>query len=216
MDWLTEHFDVLLPIAVVLFFVLQRFLSGQEAEPGSEMEGDEEARRIQEEIRRKIVARQQGRVEEGHQGGMADEERQEWERPVVFPRREESPPPIRNEWERPAPAPQRPPPVRKPEPKPKPKPAARRRDLQDELRIQRERLREAQRAKADAVRSSSRRGLAEERSAAMTDARSGDLRSQLLEDLATGESMKRAFLLKEIVDRPIGLRDRPDSFSNWS
>lgn len=231
MEWLTEYFEVLLPIALVLFFVLRQFLGQEEGESGprpGQSEADDEARRIQEEIRRKIIARQQGRSEEsGESGDEAVAYREEappQQREDRFPRRQETPPPIRAEsLERPsARTAERPPPVRRSQSerrsKPEAKAAGKARDLQDELRVQMERLRESREAKEEAVKSSSAKGLhrrGKTKRAVVARAHE-DVRSQLLADLSTGDSMKRAFLLKEVVDRPIGLRSRPDVFSNWS
>jgi hypothetical protein len=209
MDWLTEHFDVLLPVALVLLFLFQRFFVREEGEGGplpSDSETEDEARRIQEEIRRKIIARQQGRTLEEEQPPAYEEPQV---RPATFPRRQEQPPPFAGARPSPAPPPPRPQPVRQAEP------VASGRDIQAELRIQRERLREAREAKEDALRRTASRGTPRTRRAVPVRSETGDLRGQLLADLATGDSMKKAFLLKEIVDRPVGLRDRPDVFSNW-
>ena len=57
-------FELLIPIIVVVLYLMNRMRGGGdelEGPPRDESEADEEARRIQEEIRRKIVARQQGR-----------------------------------------------------------------------------------------------------------------------------------------------------------
>lgn len=213
MEWLTEHFDVLLPIALVLFFLFQKLFVPHEGEagpPGDGSEAAQEARRIQEEIRRKIIARQQGQAQPQPTGEAAFQG-EETPPPAFFPRREVSPPPIRYERESPAPAVETPPPTRRSR-----EPAARR-DMQDELRVQKERLREARAAKAEAMRRTSKAGLPKERSAYAYQTQSeSDLRAQLLADIATGTSLKRAFLLKEVVDRPIGLRSSPDTYSNWS
>jgi hypothetical protein len=210
MDWLTEHFDVLLPVALVLFFIFQRFFVQDEGNAGQgpgggDSESDREARRIQEEIRRKIVARQQGRFEEVPGGG---------EEP--FPaeiEREAVPPPIRLDRGRTISASPVPPPLRQAETF---RPTVARRDIQAELRVQRERLKDARRAKADAVRRTSEAGLIRHESAYSDQAQAErSLRAQLLSDLSTSHSLKRAFLLKEVVDRPIGLRTGSDSYSNW-
>ncbi len=217
MEWLTEHFDVLLPIALVLFFVFQRMFvrdQSEEGPVGPESETESEARRIQEEIRRKIVARQQGR----DPSEMADEQppayQETRQQPATFPRRQEQPPPLVVHRQQTI------------ETRPKPRPVARRveqvesasagRDFQNELRQQRERLSVAREAKEAAMRRSQARGAPRERRAVENRPGTGDLRTQLLADLSTSDRMKRAFILKEVVDRPIGLRDRPDVFSNWS
>jgi hypothetical protein len=217
MDWLTEHFDVLLPIALVLFFVFQRFFVQGEGEVPSSGAGDSEAereaRRIQEEIRRKIVARQQARAEEtpgrGNEAFQGPDER----RADAFSRGEPAPPPIRFDWGRATTTSSAPPPLEQRE---SARPTAPRRDMQDELRIQRERLKEARRTKADAVRRTSEAGLNRGGSAYLTPVQvEGGLRTHLLADLSTRHSLKRAFVLKEVVDRPIGLRIGADSYSNW-
>lgn len=211
MEWLTEYFDVLLPVALVLLFLFQRlFVRDEEGGPppagGAEVE--EEARRVQEEIRRKIIARQQGRTEE--EGPVAYEQPRQ-QRPATFPRRQEQPAPL--DLERPRPV-ERPRPRTIPRPEPA-APAAPKRDIQEELRLQQVRLREAREAKAAALRRTSGKAAGKPRRIVVARPAAKDHRGQLLADLATGDSMKRAFLLKEIVDRPVGLRDRPDVFSNW-
>lgn len=210
MDWLTEHFDILLPVALVLFFLFQRFFvqgeGGGGQGPGSgDADSDREARRIQEEIRRKIVARQQGRFEEVPSGGeeafQADRQRETVPSSIRLDRgRTTSPSPI-------------PPPLQQTESF---RPSAPRRNMQGELRVQRERLKDARRVKADAVRRTSEAGLTRRKSAYAEQAQAECvLRAQLLSDLSASHSLKRAFVLKEVVDRPIGLRIGSDSYSNW-
>ncbi len=204
MDWLTEYLDLLVPVFVVLMYLLQRmFVRGEEEGEARGPELDEEARRIQEEIRRKIVARQRG---------------EDLPPPPVFERAENPPSPFVREPE------VAPPPIQErfpradwrqmPEPPPvavEPEPS-----LLDELRVQRERLREAREAKEAAVnRTKTAGGRARRRAVEARVSVDGNLREQLQADLANGDGLKRAFLLKEVLDRPVGLRERPDSFGNW-
>ena len=206
MDWLTEYFDLVLPVIFVLLYLFQRMFVREEREGethGPEL--DEEARRIQEEIRRKIVARQRGE----DLPPPIFEERESPAEPF-FREAEAGPPPVpdsfpRTDWRE--------------VPEPSPVAVERPRNLFDELEAQKQRLREARLAKEEAVnrvKSTGRPSIRRKRetvSAGASDSR--ELRDQLQADLATSESLKRAFLLKEVLDRPVGLRERPDVFGNW-
>src|SRR5690606_28490066 len=82
-------------------------------------------------------------------------------------------------------------------------------DIQDELRAQQQRLREARRAKEEALKQSLDKGLIVEKRPTVwaARARTGGLRSGLLADLSQRDSLKRAVVLKEVLDRPVGLRE---------
>lgn len=68
MDWLLEFEGLIVPVTLILLYLLQRVFTRDEGEqaPGRGLgdapsAAEEKARQIREEIRRKIVARQQGR-----------------------------------------------------------------------------------------------------------------------------------------------------------
>jgi hypothetical protein len=214
MDWLTEHLDMVLPIALVLLFLFQRMFTREEGEGAPPTaETDEDARRIQEEIRRKIIARQRGE-DVAEPPAFPGEQRQEPPpRPATFPRRQEGPPPVRRQTPSSFPGAQRrtePPPVRQPQ-----ESSFQVRDLQGELQAQRERLRQSQQAKEEAMQRTGSAQPLRRSDRVPTRQMHSVLVNQVREDLSTAENLKRAFLLKEIVDRPVGLRDRADVFSNW-
>lgn len=214
MDWLLEHIEMVLPVALVLLYLFQRMFVPEEGEGGPPpTETDEEARRIQEEIRRKIIARQRG---EEPPPPPPEEVEQPQRRPATFPRREEAPPPLKPE--KPPRAPHSFPGGERRIVKPKPAPvqtAGGGRNYLDELQAQRERLRQAQQAKEEALQRTAATPAGRAQRATVRRRPTAALRDQLQDDLATADNLKRAFLLKEIVDRPIGLRDRADVFTNW-
>lgn len=206
MDWLTEHLDLVIPVVMVLLFFFRQMFAKQEGEPGDSSGLDGEARRIQEEIRRKIVARQRGDdlpPEHPHFQGESPPTTV-----VTPPRRPTSSrrpsPPVFLREEREESFEESPRPVQ-----------SSARNFMDELREQRERLRTAEEAKKEAIRKT-RSGSAgrppRKISVGSAPASSGTLRGHLLADLKTSDSLKRAFLLKEVLDLPAGLRERPQGF----
>lgn len=215
MEWLLEYIDIVLPVVLVLLFLFQRMFTPDEGEGGPPGPGgtdlENEARRIQEEIRRKIIARQQGKTAstEFEETEVSEEPAPVRPHTSTFPRRREQVRPVEVEHIEA-------PPESMTRYAPQPAGAeatASQPDLLAELRRQKERLEEARKAK-EAARASGRQRM--KRGARAAPSAAHGLRGQLLADLAGGSSMKRAFLLKEVVDRPIGIRSRADSFSNWS
>lgn len=200
MDWILDNIDWLFPIGIVLLFWFQRTFMSDEEREGKPPSGEsEEAKRVREEIRRKIVARQQG---ESVQEAPPVEEVfapvnpypvQEWPSSPFSPQ----PTPVLVD-----------PPVRQamiPEPQ---------HDLLQALRQEQERLRRAQRERAKALRKSKEQDRKKAEVMKSEVRPSGTVRDQILVDLSTGGNLKRAFVLKEIVDRPVGIR--PSTGSDWS
>jgi len=202
MDWVLDNIDWLFPIAVVLLFWIQNTFMKNPDEgkpPPGAPEADAEAERIREEIRRKIVARQQGQPLQE-------------ERPA-----REIPPPVRpqpaQEWPfapQPQPVPIEPSPVEEVEffePQ---------EDLLEELRKEQERLRRAQREREKALRQRKAQDRKRVEVVQPEVRRRGSIRDQVLADLATAPDLRRAFVLKEIVDRPVGIRPTSGGFSDWT
>ncbi len=218
-------FEILIPIVVILLYLFSRGRGGDEVEgpaPG-QSETSEEARRIQEEIRRKIVARQQGRElepasstlqeESGSGTGLMEPERDsaraetgsqraggfhDTSAPSRFERyREETPRTI-----------------------PVPASTAPARDYQEELRAQLQRVKESKEAHRRAFR------IAGDKNAALGAAKGGADRSRrsggefsrdgLLDELQNRGGLQKAFVLKEILGRPVATRPVRDSFAEFS
>lgn len=202
MDWILDNIDWLFPIVIVLLFWFQNtFMKNQEGErkpPSGQSEADAEAERIREEIRRKIVARQQGHPV---QGAEPTEE-------VLLPR---SPRPIQ-EWPfapQPTPVPVEGPvePVEALQPQ---------EDLLKSLKKEQERLRRAQREREKALRRRQEQDRKKPEVMKPRELAGKSVRDQILVDLSSAQNLKRAFILKEIVDRPVGIRQASGSFPDWS
>lgn len=205
MEWLTESLEIVIPVAIVLLYMFQHFFTrhrGDEHAGPPEAE-DTEARRIQEEIRRKIIERQQGRTSTTTEEPAAqrqtayfpDAQRSE-QQPPAFPR-QQTPPPVPRER-------------REPPPRVAYVENSRTRDIESELREQRERLLESQIAREKAL-ARTRGRVAESGAGQQRRARrertTGAFSEQVKDDLATADSLRRAFVLKEVLDRPVSLRD---------
>lgn len=210
MEDLTQYFDLLVPVALVLLFLFQRMFARDEGEgpPQPPSEADETARRIREEIRRKIVARQQGRAEPPPAS-----EAEVWppgvprSRPAPDPH--EVPPPFRDVWEPEPLVVEESPPPRWESPSIQAEAGRPADDLELQLREQKRRLEEARRAKALALEQSRAKGLAGSKGRSGKGGRrrrDGNLRGALLADLSGRENLQRAFVLKEVLDRPVGTR----------
>ena len=229
-------FEFLIPIIVVVLYLLNRMWGGggeAEGPPRDESEADEEARRIQEEIRRKIVARQQGRqLDENvapeigesvytepaaETGRTADSKRFErFDAEPEFRERESGS--FQSQ-----PAPQAPVAV------PASFGGGEGRDYQAELQEQLKRVQEAKKARQQAARKA--REAVGEGSAAGGGLGGPDFRhdagqvqrryrnypvSRVREDLFTREGLQKAFVLKEVLGAPLALRPHGDSHAELS
>ncbi|TVR47974.1 MAG: hypothetical protein EA425_15050 [Puniceicoccaceae bacterium] len=208
MDWFFDNLGAIATFLIILLYFLSNLKGGREEEPPSaDDDADaEEARRIQEEIRRKIVERQRGG--------------QSLEEPV-------RPPPPRAEEPvyRTVPAPtlrptegtdrssragfprgtgHEPPPV--PAHQPEADPVFRMEDYEKRVQEQLRRAREYRERLGHASRSTPTMASSTRASAPLP---SSSLRQALLADLSHPHSIKRAFLLKEILGTPVGQRSGP-------
>ncbi len=182
MDWIFNNIEKLFPVIIFLLYALSawRKRSSNEGEQSTEdPKESERVRRIQEEIRRKIIARQQG-------NSLPAEAR-----------------PQLVEVERSVPA--SPPPV-VPAEVHRPYFVEKQRVRQEELK---EKLRVAQAARKETARAVevARKESKDSRwSQHVTGQREtgGSLRSLLQNDLRQNSGLKRAFLLKEILGPPVG------------
>ncbi len=221
-------FELLIPIIVVVLYLMNRMRGGGdefEGPPRDESEADAEARRIQEEIRRKIVARQQGRaIDETGQPEIEgpvytprEAEPQRFERYDSFSELRE---PVsesfqsRSEVVTPA------------------APAAfgggADRDYQAELRKQLERVQEAKKARQQATRMARERAGGQSATSGLggTGFRhaAGQVQrryrnypvSQVQQELFNRNGLQKAFVLKEVLGPPLSLRPPGDSHAELS
>lgn len=222
-------FEILIPLLVVIYFVFSFFkgLVSRDDEPLPPDSEDEEARKIQEEIRRKIVARQQGREVSGQSGQSSSPGPVAGGPPPLQPSLEErlaeqagreySPFDQGPRTQREAPKP--------PElftlPTGFGQSGASGNNLEKELADQRSRLAVAQeererveRASRDRLRRTQNRARRDLIEAKHSSNVPGS--DEILELLQTDEGLKKAFILREVLDRPIALRQLHDSFSDFS
>lgn len=225
-----EFIEILLPLLVILYFVFSFFKGlmtneDDESQPHSpEMESDEEAeaRRIQEEIRRKIVARQQGRDVAQPQPSF-----EEGPPPLIVNQREEVKPSPeagfrrdRGADERLRPRSDTPPPVM-------PAQSAGGNDIFAQLQEQKDRLeasrRDRRRAERDAqvrMRRSSGAYQREYKSWGVKRRREGApepiSHQDIVNELRDEQGLRRAFIMREVLDRPLALRPIRDSYADLS
>ena len=223
MDWLLQHLELVVPLALVLLYVFNQVMSQREQVEEREEPASEEARRIQEEIRRKIIARQQGR--ETEDGPSYRESPPPVRREAVFPsggqrqsseKQPATPPPLKQENFRSRREESTQPLTRGPRAKhdiaTAAASAAAGRNYDEELRIQRQRLAEARQARETALKRTGSDRSRKIVQAAVPMVASGDVRG----DLATASALRRAFVLKEILDRPAALRQEPIGSGDWT
>ncbi len=211
-------FEFLIPIIIVLLYLFSRGRGGDEMEgpPPSESETSEEARRIQEEIRRKIVARQQGKS--------GDASSAQSETATVETPREAAPPATEffdtgfpTEFERYGEAQ-----PDEPEWVEPPAAAPAGRDFQGELKAQLRRVKEARDARRAAVREAANPdeiggGGAFEHRAGEVYRRYGTYSlNAVLDELHSRDGLQKAFVLKEVLGRPVGVRHRRDSYAEFA
>lgn len=207
LDWILEKLPVVIFVVVFLAQLVRGFvrMRGARTEPPprhDELEQDRRNREIQEEIRRKIAERRAGRSPAPE---VREAEPQEGPAPPVLPPRDPTalpvPEPLRRMLEQLEKKAQPAPPV------PPPAMAMQRRGAELERQ---ERL-------AEEIRSlEETRVLTQRRAKAVAAAKADHLRSEtglrtaargkLLDDLRDPESLRRAFVLREVLGPPVGLR----------
>lgn len=197
--WFLDNLEKLVPIVIALLYFLGTSKAKKSAEEGSgpDPESDDRARKIQEEIRRKILERQQRGNAPVQREIPPDLPRPEVAQPLhpevgrssreiteveVFPRAERSAPP------------------------PLPKKTNLLDFYEEQRREVEERLRKSREIAAQAR--SSDIGTAYERP--VTSAMQSDLdfqrHARVLDGLDDPEALRRAIVLKEILDAPVALR----------
>ncbi len=188
MEWILDHLQFVIAAIIIVGYLLRglRKTGDDEApapdrrrQPDSDPGEAERTRRIQEEIRRRILERQRGAPAEP--------------RPVLVFEREEEPPALRPDYRAPAPPPI---PTRM---EPDPAMAAvleRQRALQEQLQA----IRAARPADSPA-----RRGARLRSSVSASRPGDGALR-ELKRDLTGAQALRKAILLREILGEPVGLR----------
>ncbi len=198
--WFLDNLEKLVPIVIALLYFLgaSRAKKGEEEQAAPDPEADERARRIQEEIRRKILERQQRGKPPAEQSSC----------PPDLPTPEVASP-FRGEFERPsreaveerAPAPaarSEPPPIPR-EKNPMEVYEEQRRKIESQLRESREL---AAKAKAGKI------GTFPQRPEAMARRSRADRSrfARIIDDLDDPQSVRKAIVLKEILDPPVALR----------
>lgn len=194
MDWLLDNIGKFFPLLIGLVYFLSSLKRGKEEETEQSPEAQERARRIQEEIRRKILERQGGAPTQASPDGQPQ---------IEFLEEEEAEPAMRYDPRRPdtqqwAPPPP-PPPVFVPE---------QTQPTQQELYEQQRQ--EVARKLAEARRL--KKVLADKARAKKTPKKhpsiSGSWRPQSLrESLRSPEDIRRAIVLKEVLDKPVSMRE---------
>jgi len=190
MRWITDNLQLVLAIAGALaWWLTQRKQAAAEAEqppPHEEKSFEdpelaERTRRIREEIQRKIEQRARGYAHEQPK--------------PVRPEVAELPPVIRELFQEPEPAPVMPRAASRQE-------AQRQAEILEEQAAMAEQLRQAKLMKvAAAKRKEFEAATADHRAAKRTETR-----SSVLGDLRTPESLRRAFILREVIGPPVALR----------
>lgn len=212
MEWLFDNLKLVIFVIVIVVYAFKAMRNKAEGEGTGDqgrptrrtLDGEEDAaeadrtRQIQEEIRRRILARQRG---EDPAGGGAPQP------PVIVV--ESAPPPL--------PVPTRPPPV--PVEAPDPYAAEEHRSAQtqeaahetavlDAQRALEEQLRQVRLMREQAMAGVPR--LAPAVAAATTSSRrAGSVRRALREDLAGRGALRRAIVLREVLGEPVAMRTGP-------
>ncbi len=193
MDWLFDNLGKLAPVVIFLLYMISSLKGrGAEQEEENDPAAAERARKIQEEIRRKILERQRGDA-----GPTAEPPK-----PLVFEEPEEEPEPLR-----PVSAPRRPRAVEV-ERAPSELSSRSRMDSYEERRreieAKLEEAKKAQRMAKEKVGSIMKGKPLVPISA--TPVSSGQIRQRLKRSLGDRDSLKTAILIREVIDRPVGMR----------
>jgi len=208
MDWILKNLEKLIPILIALIYILSAF-RGARGGGGEESDDDAQrrAREMQEEIRRKILERQgqsgRGREASAQRPSSPQPDYDETpfrEEPTGRPLRPDHGAPDRSARTEP-----------ESEPEPEPASASPLSRYEEQIAEQRRqidsKMREASELKRKAQEQSVQVEDLDADSPYAAEARLNRLRRQIREDLAEPESFRRALLLKEILDRPVGRRD---------
>ena len=200
MDWLLENFGKLLPVVLMLlYFLLNKGKKPTEGEEGGAgPEGSEEedrVKRIQDEIRRRILERQRGESPQPTvtQPVLVEERPLHGSQTGDFHEQETGPAPLhRPDW------------LEQEE--------AARRVLEQQAKLA-ERLEQARRLATARGNGGMVRAAPQERSPSTMDRvarRAGErinpLRRTLIKDLAAPDGLRRAVLLREVLGEPVGMR----------
>ncbi|MEX0325015.1 MAG: hypothetical protein AB3N33_02885 [Puniceicoccaceae bacterium] len=207
-DW-----ETLLPVVFFVLYGIAQLLGSkkkknqpQEDDYQEDVDMEERARQIREEIRRKIEERKQAREGQSPQAPQ----------PIPQQRRARYDPTLPETQQRRAPAPEPAPvrPVIQPEPvarrAPEPvmaRPSSLEQQLQEQRAILERARREQQEAKAKARQMLADVGAGEKKAGTRrTATASGNLRDDLLADLQNPSSTRKAILLREVLGTPMGLK----------
>lgn len=191
MDWFFENLGKIISFIIFIVYILYSIKGKGGDEEEQDPDAIERARRIQEEIRRKILQRQQGSSPSS--GGDAPP-------PIVFEEEEQA-------YREPEPWRPAPPPIPTQQAEPPPPVSLGVETTGDPFAKQRrqieEQLQKAKELRAVALDNKKREGFAiSERSSISASQLSGKIRAHL-KDAST---LKVAIVVKEILDTPIGLR----------
>jgi hypothetical protein len=200
MEWILDHFQIILGIAAFVAWLLIGKKGRPQQRSGGQRRTDdageaERTRQIQEEIRRRILARQRGEAPPVAQPP-----------PVVVFDAEPAQQPWEKEWQGEGPPP-------KPKPPPLPVPLTRAYDATEALREQerlldesRQMLRSAQARVAGSVPSIGDIVDLGPKPVGASAKAARARRRELRRDLASPTSLRRVMLLKEILGEPLGLQ----------
>jgi len=196
MDWLFDNLGKLAPLVIFLLYMISSMKRGGKEEEAPDPEAVERARKIQEEIRRKILERQRSGAEPT---GRPPPQPEPVEETIFFDQEPEplrTPPPLRPS----------PPPLHQ-EPEPEPSVAVdpyvqKRREVEAQME-EAKRMKEAALRKAKSISKGKTGGGGP---AVYEPIATGEIRDRLKIGLADQDSLKTAILLKEVLDTPVGMR----------
>lgn len=199
MDWLFENLGKLAPIVIFLLYMISSMKGKGREEEAPDPQAAERARKIQEEIRRKILERQRGSEEPTGRPPVFEEKESVREvvlfddEPETFEERSQPSPPVRSS------------PIEERAESAGPEAFMERRrkveaQLAESKRKRAEALEKAKSLHKGKIGAGSARGMQLESIA------SGEIRSRLNASLRDRDSLKTAILLKEVLDTPVGMR----------
>lgn len=208
LDWILERLPVVVFVVVVIAQIVRGFLRSRDERSTpparhDELEQDRRTRDIQEEIRRKIAERRGARQAEPARREM---EEGQAEPPVVMRRDPTAipdvPEPLRRMLEQLEKKVQ---PRAEPVAEPPPLVDRSRAEFERQQRLAEE-IRALEEAKAVAARRAANIAAAKAEEARSAEALRSAARGRMLDDLRDPESLRRAFVLREVLGPPVGLR----------
>lgn len=229
MDWLVEALPIF--IFIILSILSQMFNKGDKEQPrrqtpASEREREDAQRRVQEEIRRRIAERQRQR-ESGEEPARPQPEQQT--QPASREKEGYDPFSSDQQQRKPYAPQQQPQPVRRPEPQPamarqhQPEPVQTTTgpSIEDQLSQQMQALEAAKRARAKAIEQAKANassiedayGIRGARTSAAAMAYTGNFRRDLVTQINSTYGIKQAFVISEILGKPMALKDEPSGVS---